>query len=62
MQVQPGAGHKSKAIAMAGTYILRLDEDRLLFKAVQHMYAHRSEDNLLMAGCSKDGKLTRAES
>ena len=29
-------------------HILRLDEDRLLFKAVQHMYAHRSEGDLLM--------------
>ena len=29
-------------------HILRLDEDRLLLKAVQHMYAHRSEDDLLM--------------
>ena len=29
-------------------HILRLDEDRLLFKAVQHMYSHRSEGDLLM--------------
>ena len=29
-------------------HILRLDEDRLLLKAVQHMYAHRSEGDLLM--------------
>ena len=29
-------------------HILRLDEDRLLFTAVQHMFAHRSEGDLLM--------------
>ena len=29
-------------------HILRMDEDRLLHKAVQHMYAHRSEGDLLM--------------
>ena len=29
-------------------HILRMDEDRLLLKAVQHMYAHRSEGDLLM--------------
>ena len=27
---------------------MRLDEDRLFLKAVQHMYTHRSEEDLVM--------------
>ena len=59
MHVQPGAGHESEAIAMAGTYFAAGRGQALPKGCATHVYTQerRGPTN----GCSKDIKLARAE-
>ena len=59
MHVQSGAGHKSEVIAMDGAYFAAERRQALVQGCATHVCTQ--ERRRPTNGCSKDGKLTRAE-
>ena len=59
MHVQSGAGHKGEAIAMVGAYFAAGRGQTLAEGGTTHVCAQ--ERRRPTDGCSKDGKLARAE-